>query len=174
MNLARPKSQTLTLKLWSISMLWLLMSLCAIPKWCMYSNTTAASIAIYNLWFIDNSVIYFFIWSISYNEPCWTCSKTMYIFGIYGMTPISIAILGWRSILYITISFWISFNNSSVSLGSKIFLIATGVPFSLPTWIVEKPPYPIFSPSSISSIVISRTPGTDGNLPALTDTFEDD
>jgi len=52
-------------------------------------------------------------------------------------------------------------------------LIATGVPLSLPTWIVEKPPYPILSPTSISFKVISRTPGTGGNLPAFTETLEE-
>jgi hypothetical protein len=87
------------------------------------------------------------------------------------MTPIKIAIFGCLKMLYITISFYISYNNSSVNLGSNIFFIATEVPFNFPLWITEKPPWAIFSPISISSRVISRTPGTSGSLPELTETF---
>ena len=54
--------------------------------------------------------------------------------------------------------------------GSKIFLIATGVPFSSPLYIMEKPPWPIFSPKSKSYSVISLTPGTGGRRPALSET----
>lgn len=77
--------------------------------------------------------------------------------------------LGCLKMLYITISLYISYKRSSVSLGSKIFLIATGVPFNVPLWITENPPYEICSPISISSKVISLTPATGGNLPADTD-----
>ena len=95
------------------------------------------------------------------------------MFGIWGITPISITIFGCLKILCITISFWISLSKSSVNLGSNIFFIATGVPFNFPTWMVEKPPYPILSPISMSLIVISLTPGTEGNLPELTETFDE-
>ena len=54
--------------------------------------------------------------------------------------------------------------------GSKIFLIATGVPFSVPLWMTEKPPCPIYSATSISFVVISRTPGTTGSLPDVVET----
>ena len=170
-NLARPKSQTFTLKPSSISILWLLMSLCTIPKWCMYWNTIAESLAIFNLYFALRFTEFFFIWSISYKLPWLTCSNTMYKSGIFGITPIRMAIFGCLKILCITISFWISCKSSSVSLGSNIFLIATGVPLSFPLWITEKPPYAIFSPISISSIVISLTPGTGGSLPDETETL---
>ena len=72
------------------------------------------------------------------------------------------------------ISFYISYKSSSVNRGSNIFLIATGVPFNFPLWIVENPPWPILSPISMSFIVISLTPATGGSLPADTVTFEDD
>ena len=49
--------------------------------------------------------------------------------------------------------------------------MATGVPLSFPLWMTEKPPYPIFSPISMSSKVISLTPGTGGSLPDVTETF---
>jgi len=91
--------------------------------------------------------------------------------GIWGITPIIIATPGCLKILYITISFWISYNNSSVNLGSNIFLIATGVPFNFPLWIVENPPYAIFAPISISASVISLTPGTGARRPADNETF---
>ena len=58
-------------------------------------------------------------------------------------------------------------------LGSKIFLMATGVPLRRPLWMTEKPPWPIYSPTSISFIEISRTPGTTGNLPAVVETSPD-
>jgi len=90
------------------------------------------------------------------------------------MTPINITIFGCLKILCIIISFCISYKSSSVNRGSKIFLIATGVPFNLPLWIVENPPWPILSPISMSLIVISLTPATGGSLPADTVTFEDD
>ena len=92
------------------------------------------------------------------------------IFGIVGQHPISKAMFGWRKIAYMTISFWISSKSSFVILGSKIFLIATGVPLRRPLWITEKPPCPICSATSISLIEISRTPGTAGNLPDVVDT----
>lgn len=171
MNFARPKSHTLTLKLWSIKILWLLISLWTIPRLCIYWNTIAASLAIYNFCLILISIICFFMWSKSKSEPGDTCSNTMYIFGICGITPISIVTFGCLKILYITISFYISYNNSSVSRGSNIFFIATGVPFSFPLWIVENPPCPIFSPTSISFIVISLTPETGGNLPSEAEIF---
>ena len=88
------------------------------------------------------------------------------------MTPIRSVMLGCLRMLCITISFWISESSSSVSLGSKIFLIATGVPFRYPLWMTEKPPWPICSDISISYRVISLTPGTLGNLAALVDSSE--
>ena len=51
--------------------------------------------------------------------------------------------------------------------------MATGVPFKKPLCITENPPYEIWSPISISSRVISLTPATQGNLPAVTDTALD-
>ena len=57
-------------------------------------------------------------------------------------------------------------------LGSKIFFIATGVPLSRPLWMTEKPPWPIYSPISISLMLISRTPATGGSLPDVVDTSE--
>lgn len=140
MNLASPKSQTLTCILSSIKTLWLFISLWTIPSACMYSNTTAVSLAILILSLISILNYYFFICRRSNKDPCWTCSKTIYISGIVGITPINIAILGCLRILVITISFYISARSSSVNLGSKIFLIATGVPFNFPLWIVENPP----------------------------------
>ena len=107
---------------------------------------------------------------ISYKDPWETCSKTITILGIVGTTPMSKAILGCLRMLCITISFWISCNNSSVMFGSKIFLIATGVPLSSPLYIMEKPPWPIFSLKSRSYSVISLTPGTGGRRPALSET----
>lgn len=97
-------------------------------------------------------------------------SNTITILGILGITPMSKAMLGCLNILYITISLYISYNSSSVNLGSNIFLIATGVLFKNPLWITENPPYDIYSPISISSRVISLTPGTCGSLPADTET----
>ena len=171
MNLAKPKSHTFTSKLWLIKILWLLISLWTIPRLCIYSNTTAASLAIYNFCLILISIVYFFMWSKSKREPGETCSNTIYISGICGITPISIVTFGCLKILCITISFYISYNKSSVSRGSNIFFIATGVPFSFPLWIVEKPPCPIFSPTSISFSVISLTPETEGNFPSEAVTF---
>jgi hypothetical protein len=72
-----------------------------------------------------------------------------------------------------TISFYISYNSSSVNLGSNIFLIATGVPFNYPLWITEKPPYEIYSPISRSDKEISLTPGTCGSLPADVEIVDD-
>ena len=171
MNFARPKSQTLTYMLSSISTLWLLISLCTIPNACIYSNTIAVSRAILILSFASILNYCFFMCSRSNREPYWTCSKTIYISGIVGITPIRIAMLGCRRILVITISFWISAKSSSVNRGSNIFLIATGVPLSFPLWIVEKPPWPIWSPNSMSLRVTSLTPGTGGSLPAYIETF---
>jgi hypothetical protein len=37
--------------------------------------------------------------------------------------------------------------------------------------MTEKPPYAIFSPSTKSLSVISRTPGTEGKRPEVTDTL---
>lgn len=96
----------------------------------------------------------------------------MMMFGMVGMTPIRSTMLGCLRMDCITISFWISFNRSSVIFGSNIFLIATGVPFKKPLWIVENPPWPIYSPMWMSFVEISRTPGTKGNLPAVTETYE--
>jgi len=79
-------------------------------------------------------------------------------------------IFGWRKTAVIIISFWISYSKSSVIFGSKIFLIATGVPFKNPLWIVLKPPWPIYSPTFTSSRDISLTPGTTGKRPFVTET----
>ena len=57
-------------------------------------------------------------------------------------------------------------------LGSKIFFIATGVPFRRPLWMTEKPPYPIYSPISMSLTFISLTPATAGSLPEVVETSE--
>ena len=54
--------------------------------------------------------------------------------------------------------------------GSKIFLIATGVPLRRPLWITEKPPWPIYSLISKSVMLISRTPGTAGRRPDVVET----
>jgi hypothetical protein len=51
--------------------------------------------------------------------------------------------------------------------------MATGVPLSFPLWITEKPPYEICSPISRSSMETSRTPGTIGSLPDVTETASD-
>lgn len=80
------------------------------------------------------------MWSRSNRLPWSTNSDTITILGILGITPISSAMLGWRRIADITISFWISARSSSVICGSKIFLTATGVPLRVPLWIVLKPP----------------------------------
>jgi hypothetical protein len=87
------------------------------------------------------------------------------------MNPIIKQTFGCLSMLYITISLYISYRRSSVNRGSNIFLMATGVPLSVPLCITEKPPYEICSPISISLSSISLTPATYGNLPADTDTL---
>ena len=56
----------------------------------------------------------------------------MTMLGIVGLHPISKAMFGCLRMLYMTISFYISARSSFVILGSKIFLIATGVPLSIP------------------------------------------
>lgn len=83
------------------------------------------------------------------------------------------AMFGCLKMLCIMISFYISASNSSVNLGSKIFFIATCVPFRNPLWITENPPWPICSPNSISLIETSLTPATLGSLPAVAETSEE-
>ena len=150
-------------------MLWLLISRCTIPRLCIYWNTLAVSSAIFILLPMSRSIWLFFRCS-KLNILYATCSKTITMLGIFGMTPISRQMFGCRKIACIIISFWISDNKSSVMDGSKIFLIATGVPFRNPLWITLNPPCPIYSPNCKSSKEISLTPGTIGSLPAVTDT----
>lgn len=149
------------------------MSLWTMPRECIYWKTLAESSAMRSLVLRSISTFDFFMCKMLNRLPWLTCSNTITMLGIFGTIPINKAIFGCLRIACITISFWISASRSSVIEGSKIFFIATGHPFKKPLWITLKPPWPICSPNSMSSIVTSLTPGTAGSLPSFTETLDE-
>jgi hypothetical protein len=75
------------------------------PSACMYWKTLAEASAILILAFKSRSTYCFFMCKRLNRLPCATCSNTITMLGILGMTPIRRAIFGCLRIAYMTISF---------------------------------------------------------------------